>query len=111
MKKKITSVIPIIIAIFCISISSCSVFQKDSTWTFEHSASGIDSIDVTIKNGGSPSSFTLYYGQSQSVTWEGEGEDYFGGAEYTGHWTKSYVSGFHSTRYDSLKEIVFYTDF
>lgn len=112
MKKHTPHIFAALLLVLAFLFVSCDPNAgTSSTWKFTNSASGLDYIEVTIDNGGSPSSFTLYYGQSQSVTWEDEGNDYFGGAHYTGHWSKSYVKGFHSTKYESLKEIVFYGDY
>lgn len=91
-------------------LSGCSLFLQDSTWTFENSANGVDYIIVTPEGSADDTPFTLRYGDTHTVTWEGSGKDYRGGYSWDTHWSRSGVSGASPKQYDSLKEIVFYTD-
>ena len=100
-----------IIPFFLLSLMSCdSLLDPDkgtkSSYVFEFNCSSGTTIDVNIKNGGSPSSFTLSSSnRSVTVTWEDEGEDYYGGFICTYHYTGVCP---HYTRYDALKKVGFY---
>lgn len=96
---------------FCaIFLSSCKDPDDGtkSTYVFEFSCTYANYIDVTPSHGGKPSSFRLSsQNRSVAVTWEDEGDDYYGGFECTMNWPSGKTKP-HFTRYDALKKVIFY---
>ena len=96
---------------FCaIFLSSCKDPDDGtkSTYVFKFSCNYANYIDVTPSHGGEPSYFRLSkQNPSVAVTWEDEGNDYFGGCE----WVSNYPKGKKAPwceKYDALKEVIFY---
>lgn len=98
---------------FCaIFLSSCDDSDPDkgtkSTYVFEFSCSTAKYIDVTPSHGGKPSSFRLSsQNRSVAVTWEDEGDDYYGGFECISTFPSGGKAPWYQ-RYDALKKVVFY---
>lgn len=94
-------------AIGCDSILNPNKGTK-SSYIFEWNCTYANYIDVYPSNGGSPSYFRLTRSnRSVKVTWEDEGNDYFGGFRCT----YNYPSGRNSPHYScyhSLKQVSFY---
>ena len=114
MKKKFGFFAVVVVVCASSLFSGCALDTESSTsspWNFTNSASGVDYIVVTPTDSENDSPFTLYYGGSHSVTWKGKGDNYRGAYKWTTHYSNKYVSGSYAQQYDSLKEIVFYTNF
>lgn len=98
--------VSLFVALVAFALTSCELFEQEWTWTFENSASGVSYIVVTPEDSEDDTPFTLYYGQTHDVTWKSASEDYRGAYKWTTYGGSSYVR-----QYDSLKEIVFYTQY
>ncbi len=105
--KKIVAPLFIIVFVFCLSLSSCFLLG-DSEYTFKFNCSNANYIDVYPNHGGSPSYFRLSSSNpSVTVTWENEGDDYYGGFSSTSNYPSNKKAPWFS-RYDALKEVIFY---
>lgn len=107
MNKKICILVAACMSLFVLVLTGCDLNKgTESSYTFEWNCLSGTTIDVEIKNGGSPSSFTLSSSnRSVVVTWEDEGNDYYGGFSCTYHYRGVCP---HYSRYDALKKVAFY---
>lgn len=98
------------IFMLCFIWLSCSELHAD--WTFKNSAAGVNYITVTPSGSDDDTPFTLYYGQSHTVTWSGHSQGYRGKYSWsTNYNTRSSAKGSYPVDYDSLQETVFYTKY
>lgn len=108
--RGLVCIVGIVIAIFASSLFvACDPNEgTSSTWTFQNSAYGHEKIEVTIKDGGSPSSFTFYPGESVKVTWEDKGGSYRGGYSWKATAKSTYSGkGAYVQEYSSTKVVQF----
>lgn len=84
----------------CFLLSGCSHFETKSTWKIVNYTFG--RMDITPRGDADCGTFTLYHNQSKTVTWSGDGENY-----WSLSWT-SYNGSAYTKEYSSLREIYFY---
>ena len=110
MKKKAYGFCVLIVACSLFLLAGCDLLNKgtSSSYTFEWHCTYANYIDIRPSHGGSPSSFRLSASnKTVTVTWDDEGEDYYGGFESTSNYPSGKKAPWFE-RYDSLKEVCFY---
>ena len=101
----------IMMGIALLSCSQDSTSGSSSTWTFKNGAYGYERIEVVIKDGGYPSSFTLYPGDSINVTWDDQGDGFRGGYTYYSYKDSGKNLGsVYAKYYNSIKTVLFTYD-
>lgn len=109
--KKFSVLMTIFVMTFVLALTGCDLinYGTESSYTFEwYCSSSANYVDITPSNGGSPSSFRLSASNPKvTVTWEDEGNDYYGGFTSTSNYTSGTTAPWFK-RYDAIKKVCWY---